>query len=67
MDDRFKADASAVIRVISGIAQKVGGKILGGCVQKRRSYGFGLADFLGLSMIGNVVQFFRDSFVWVLP
>ena len=50
MDDRFKADASMVIRGVSGIGQKVGGKILGGCVQNRRSYGFGLADFLGLGL-----------------
>ncbi|MFM8533882.1 MAG: hypothetical protein ACKOEC_09930 [Acidimicrobiia bacterium] len=67
MDDRFKADASMVIRVVSGIGQRVGGKIVGGCIWKRRSYGFGLADFMGLGLNGNVVQFFRVFFVWVLP
>ena len=56
-----------VIRVVSGIGQKVGGKILGGCVQKRRSYGFGLADLLGRGLNGGVVQFFRNLVVWVLP
>ena len=45
-----------VIRVVSGIAQKVVGEIFGGCVWKGRSYGFGLADFLGLGLNGSVVQ-----------
>ena len=67
MDDRFKADASMVIRVVSGIGQKVVGKIFGGCVWKGRSYGFDLADFLGLGLSGSVVQFFRNFVVWVLP
>lgn len=67
MDDRFKADASMVIRVVSEFAQKVVGKIFGGCVWKGRSYGFGLADFLGLGLSGSVVQFFRNFVVWVLP
>ena len=67
MDDRFKADASMVIRVVSGIGQKVVGKIFGGCVWKGRSYGFDLADFLGLGLNESVVQFFRNSVVWVLP
>jgi len=56
-----------VIRVVSGIAQKVVGKIFGGCVWKGRSYGFGLADFLGLGLNESVVQFFRNFVVWVLP
>ena len=67
MYDRFKAVASMVIRVVSGIARKVGGKIFGGCVRNGRSYGFGLADFLGLGLNGSVVQFFRNFVVWVLP
>jgi hypothetical protein len=67
MDDRFNADASMVIRVVSGITQKVVGKVYGGCVWKGRSYGFGLADFLGLGLNGSVVQFFRNFVVWVLP
>lgn len=56
-----------VIRVVSGFAQKVVGKIFGGCVWKGRSYGFGLADFLGVGLNGGVVQFFRNFVVWVLP
>ena len=56
-----------VVRVVSGIAQKVGGKSFGRCVWKGRSYGFGLADFLGLGLNGIVVQFFRNFVVWVLP
>ncbi len=56
-----------VFRVVSGIAQKVGGEIFGGCVRKERSYGFGLAEFLGLGLNGSVVQFFRNFVVWVLP
>jgi len=36
-------------------------------VRKGRSYGFGLADFLGLGLNESVVQFFRNFVVWVLP